>query len=171
MGSLTSANFYTRLQRLKMNTIQRLSFVARRHLVRPAPNQWSLRTCSSSAEAPHFLHTPIASDRILKVVQEFTDAKQSEQRKKKLEELLAKKAKGEDVGGDVESVVDQLVPSRVTTAQSNFTDDLGLDSLDVVELVIALEEEFGIIISNQDAETIHSVPDALDFFSRHPSAK
>jgi len=46
---------------------------------------------------------------------------------------------------------------------SKFVEDLGADSLDVVELVMALEEEFGIEIPDEDAEKIQTVKDALDY--------
>lgn len=48
-------------------------------------------------------------------------------------------------------------------AESKFVDDLGADSLDLVELIMALEDKFGIEISDEDAEKIISVKDALDF--------
>ena len=46
-------------------------------------------------------------------------------------------------------------------------DDLGADSLDTVELVMALEEEFDIEISDEDAEKIQTVQDAVDYISEH----
>jgi len=46
---------------------------------------------------------------------------------------------------------------------SKFVEDLGADSLDVVELVMALEEEFGVEIPDEDAEKIQTVKDALDY--------
>jgi len=46
---------------------------------------------------------------------------------------------------------------------SKFVEDLGADSLDVVELVMALEEEFGIEIPDEDAEKIQTVKDALEY--------
>ncbi len=48
-------------------------------------------------------------------------------------------------------------------AESKFVDDLGADSLDLVELIMALEDKFEIEISDEDAEKIVSVKDALDF--------
>lgn len=53
----------------------------------------------------------------------------------------------------------------------HFVKDLGLDSLDEVELVMALEEEFAIEISDTEAEKIHSVADAVDYITTHPNAK
>ena len=60
--------------------------------------------------------------------------------------------------------------TKTVGKQDHFTNDLGLDSLDVVEMVMALEEQFGIDMSNQDAEKIHSVQDAIDFFCKHPQS-
>ena len=61
-------------------------------------------------------------------------------------------------------VVDHLgVDEAKVTDESNFIDDLGADSLDTVELVMAFEEEFGSEISNSDAEKILTVGDAIKF--------
>ena len=61
-------------------------------------------------------------------------------------------------------VVDHLgVDETKVTAESNFIDDLGADSLDTVELVMAFEEEFGSEISDSDAEKILTVGDAIKF--------
>ncbi|MDH3285344.1 MAG: acyl carrier protein [Acidobacteriota bacterium] len=56
----------------------------------------------------------------------------------------------------------KLEPSAVTDDKT-FTEDLGADSLETVELVMALEEEFGIEISDEDAEKIRTVGDAVSF--------
>lgn len=48
---------------------------------------------------------------------------------------------------------------------------LGLDSLDTVELVMALEEEFSVEIPDDDADGIHTVENAVEYFSNHPHAK
>ncbi len=61
-------------------------------------------------------------------------------------------------------VVDQLeVSEEEVTANASFVDDLGADSLDVVELVMALEEEFDVEIPDEDAEKIASVGDAVSY--------
>lgn len=63
-----------------------------------------------------------------------------------------------------EVVVDQLnVDEGDVTEESAFVDDLGADSLDIVELVMALEEQFGISIPDEEAETIKTVGDAVKY--------
>ena len=61
-------------------------------------------------------------------------------------------------------VVDHLGVDEIkVTEEANFIDDLGADSLDTVELVMAFEEEFGSEISDSDAEKILTVGDAIKF--------
>ena len=63
-------------------------------------------------------------------------------------------------------VAEQLgVEEDQVTAEASFMDDLGADSLDTVELVMALEEEFDIEISDEDAEKIQTVQNAIDYVS------
>jgi acyl carrier protein len=57
-------------------------------------------------------------------------------------------------------------PEKVTEA-SNFIDDLGADSLDTVELVMAFEEEFNVEIPDDAAETIQTVGDAIKFLEKN----
>lgn len=54
---------------------------------------------------------------------------------------------------------------------AHFQNDLGLDSLDTVEIVMALEEEFGFEIPDNEADKISSVNLAVDFIASHPQAK
>jgi len=54
---------------------------------------------------------------------------------------------------------------------SSFVDDLGADSLDTVELVMALEEEFSIEIPDEDAEKISKVKDAVEYIEKHSGKK
>ncbi|XP_076938931.1 acyl carrier protein 2, mitochondrial-like [Bidens hawaiensis] len=61
-------------------------------------------------------------------------------------------------------------PSKVTSC-AHFQNDLGLDSLDTVEVVMALEEEFGFEIPDNDADKISSIDLAVDFIASHPQAK
>ena len=56
------------------------------------------------------------------------------------------------------------------TLQASFVDDLGADSLDTVELVMALEEEFDIEIPDEAAEKIKTVQDTVDYISSHATA-
>ncbi len=63
-----------------------------------------------------------------------------------------------------EIIVDKLsVSEDQIKPESRFIEDLGADSLDVVELVMAIEEKFGIEIPDEDAEKIRTVQDALDY--------
>ncbi len=64
----------------------------------------------------------------------------------------------------IKIVADQLnVDESEISSDSSFVDDLGADSLDTVELVMAFEEEFGIEIPDEDAEGIQSVQNAIDY--------
>ncbi|WP_370642641.1 acyl carrier protein [Tepidanaerobacter sp. GT38] len=56
---------------------------------------------------------------------------------------------------------DQIVP------EASFIDDLGADSLDIVELIMAFEEEFDMEIPDEDAEKIKTVQDVLDYIKNH----
>jgi len=65
-------------------------------------------------------------------------------------------------------IVDQLgVKSEEVTAESAFVDDLGADSLDTVELVMAFEEEFDLEIPDDEAEKIANVGDAIKYIAGH----
>ncbi len=67
-------------------------------------------------------------------------------------------------------VVEQLgVKEDEVSAESSFVDDLGADSLDTVELVMALEEEFETEIPDEDAEKITTVQQAVDYINAHQS--
>ncbi len=68
----------------------------------------------------------------------------------------------------VRVIVEQLdIKPEEVTKEASFIDDLGADSLDTVELVMALEEEFGIEIPDDEAERIRTVQDAIDYIERH----
>ncbi|MFQ5328384.1 MAG: acyl carrier protein [Thermodesulfobacteriota bacterium] len=67
-------------------------------------------------------------------------------------------------------VVDQLgVTEEEVKDGASFVDDLGADSLDTVEMVMAFEEEFGIEIPDEDAEKIKVVKDAVDYIDKKVS--
>ncbi len=68
----------------------------------------------------------------------------------KIKEIIAEKLSVE---------LDEVVP------EANFVDDLGADSLDLVELIMTMEEEFDVDISDEDAEKIVTVKDAIDYVS------
>ena len=64
-------------------------------------------------------------------------------------------------------IVDQLgVDADSVTPDAHFIDDLGADSLDTVELVMAFEEEFDIEIPDEDAEKLETVNDAIDYLNK-----
>lgn len=65
-------------------------------------------------------------------------------------------------------IVDQLsVEESEVTPEASFTTDLGADSLDTVELVMAFEEEFGVEIPDEEAEKIIKVQDAVSFIEKN----
>jgi len=76
-----------------------------------------------------------------------------------------------DVSGKVKKMVaDHLgIDAKKVTEEANFIDDLGADSLDTVELVMAFEEEFGSEISDSEAEKILTVGDAIKFIENKSS--
>ena len=65
-------------------------------------------------------------------------------------------------------IVEQLgVDEEEVTPEAHFVDDLGADSLDTVELVMAFEEEFNMEIPDEDAEKIGKVKDAIEYLKQH----
>lgn len=74
---------------------------------------------------------------------------------------------------DVEERVKKIVAEQLSvgedqvTGEASFVDDLGADSLDTVELVMALEEEFELDIPDEEAEKIVSVQDAINYIESH----
>ncbi len=78
---------------------------------------------------------------------------------------------------DVESRVKEIIVEQLgvdpaeVTAQASFVNDLGADSLDTVELVMAFEEEFGLEIPDEEAEKIQTVGQAIEYIKNHQSSK
>lgn len=71
-----------------------------------------------------------------------------------------------------EVIVEKLgVSAEQVTPEASFIDDLGADSLDQVELVMALEEEFEIEIPDEDAEKMTTVKDAIEYLKTHVATK
>ena len=69
-------------------------------------------------------------------------------------------------------IVEQLgVDESEVTANASFVDDLGADSLDTVELVMAFEEAFSIEIPDEQAEKIRTVKDAIEYINSHAKGK
>jgi acyl carrier protein len=77
------------------------------------------------------------------------------------------------VGDKVRSIIAEQLGVKVeeVTPQASFIDDLGADSLDTVELVMALEEEFGIEIPDEDAEKMSTVGDAIKYIEEKAASK
>jgi acyl carrier protein len=74
----------------------------------------------------------------------------------KVKEIIAK---------ELEVDIKQLAP------EAKFIEDLGADSLDIVELVMALEEEFGLDIPDEDADKMRTVGDAMNYLKSHSAAQ
>ena len=67
-----------------------------------------------------------------------------------------------------ETIIEQLgVADTAVTSEASFIDDLGADSLDIVELIMALEEEFDMEIPDADAEKIVTVGDVVEYIREH----
>ncbi len=82
---------------------------------------------------------------------------------------LTEEHKMSDIAERVKKIVIEhlgVEPAKVTDS-SSFIDDLGADSLDTVELVMAFEEEFSVEIPDDAAEKILTVQDAIDYISKH----
>jgi len=73
----------------------------------------------------------------------------------------------------VEDKVKKIIAEKLSVeldevvSEASFVDDLGADSLDLVELIMSMEEEFDIDISDEDAEKIATVKDAIDYINAH----
>ena len=78
-------------------------------------------------------------------------------------------AEGRDITAEVKKIIkEQLdVDEKDIKPESTFIDDLGADSLGLVELVLAFEEAFEIDIPDEDTEKIRSVQDAVDYIEKH----
>jgi acyl carrier protein len=100
-------------------------------------------------------------------IQTDQDGPEAESRRRERDNRMGKE------GGKVMATVDERVKKIIAeqlgveedevTPEASFVEDLGADSLDTVELVMALEEEFGIEIPDEDAEKILTVGKALDY--------
>ncbi len=80
------------------------------------------------------------------------------------------------MGSSVEQKVKEIICEQLgvseeeVTSEASFIEDLGADSLDIVELVMALEEEFGLDIPDEDADKMKTVGDAMSYLKQHATA-
>jgi acyl carrier protein len=82
--------------------------------------------------------------------------------------FMASEGKKEIIEKVKQIIAEQLgVDEGEVTPSASFVDDLGADSLDQVELVMALEEAFDVEIPDEDAEKIRTVQDAIDYIDKH----
>ncbi len=70
-----------------------------------------------------------------------------------------------------EIIKEQLNTDMEITGATSFKDDLGADSLDIFELVMALEEEFGVEIPSEDLENVNTVGDVMNYLKAHDVAE
>ncbi|EEE63526.1 hypothetical protein OsJ_18342 [Oryza sativa Japonica Group] len=131
-------------------------------LARPAAAAGSVpaaRLLSSATEEGSkgsFLDKGEVADRIVSVVKNFQKVEPSQ--------VIS--------GGSTMGSLGSRDPTtRIVTPNAHFQKDLGLDSLDTVEIVMAFEEEFGFEIPDNEAEKIDSIKTAVDFVASHPQAK
>src|SRR2546426_120091 len=85
------------------------------------------------------------------------------------EVAMAAEDKNKELVEKIKQIIsEQLgVDEAEVTSSASFVDDLGADSLDQVELVMAFEEAFGLEISDEDAEKMRTVQDAVDYIDKH----
>jgi acyl carrier protein len=114
---------------------------------------------SRSKTVPFALHTFVGTIRLIVSIQDFAVGGIRMAAGDKLKEITEK----------VKQIIsEQLgVEEAEVTPSASFVDDLGADSLDTVELVMALEEHFDIEIPDEDAEKIRTVQDAIDYIEKH----
>ncbi|KFY07500.1 hypothetical protein V492_07072 [Pseudogymnoascus sp. VKM F-4246] len=120
-----------------------------------APSVFNAARCYSAAAG---LAKPEVEGRIVDLLKNFDKVSAHE-----LEDVLVKLL---FVANQLFKVTD---PSKLT-ATSHFNNDLGLDSLDTVEVVMAIEEEFSIEIPDKEADAIHSVDKAVEYILAQPDA-
>ena len=103
-----------------------------------------------------WLHADQYTTRSLEISEKNRNAMNAAEKLKEVTERV-KQIVGEQLGVDEAEV----------TPSASFVDDLGADSLDQVELVMALEESFDLEVSDEDAEKIRTVQDAIDYVAKH----
>jgi len=140
-----------------------MRLVARATRALTAVSRMHARPCSLALRSRPLCHTPSIRPSVTPL-RAFSAASASQP------SSLSRGEVEERVVGVVKKF-EKVKDPNLVTPQALFTKDLGLDSLDAVEIQMALEDEFSIEIPDADADKIQSIPDAVNYIAQHPKAQ